>query len=419
MDASIYSRIAPVQMADPMDQYAKSLNLQNMMQSGDLDRLKMRQAQQGIDDETAVRDAYKQAGGDNARLRALLSGGGQYKQIQALDKHDLEVLDKKSTIGKNDAAAAKSRQDVALKNTEHFGALLGEAKDQASWDSVKRLGQVTGLLSADQVAKLPAEFNPQVISAMQSAAMTRVQQLADQRAREQQAETNRSHLENEGNMRRGQDMTAATARAGHGVTMRGQDISASTAIRGQNMTDSRSRELAQATREAAATGRIPPGYRTTATGNLEAIPGGPADTKLDLKAGETKKTLDAYVAARDGLLTGLAGTQTGQMAGRVTPWSDAQQIAEGGVAAMAPVLKQIFRVAGEGTFTDRDQEMLMNMVPTRKDNAGARAEKMANIDRIISAKMGLPVPAYKTATGTVAPANSVRSQADAILGGNR
>lgn len=42
------------------------------------------------------------------------------------------------------------------------------------------------------------------------------------------------------------------------------------AIRGQNMADSRARE-------GQSMGRIPPGYRVTADGNLVAIPGGPAD----------------------------------------------------------------------------------------------------------------------------------------------
>lgn len=53
-------------------------------------------------------------------------------------------------------------------------------------------------------------------------------------------------------------------------------LSAETARRGQNMTDARAREgnAIQQTN-----GRIPSGYRLRADGNLEAIPGGPADTK--------------------------------------------------------------------------------------------------------------------------------------------
>lgn len=62
-------------------------------------------------------------------------------------------------------------------------------------------------------------------------------------------------------------------------------LSAETARRGQNMADARAREgnAIQQTN-----GRIPPGYRMRADGNLEAIPGGPAD----IKAGEAGAKAD-------------------------------------------------------------------------------------------------------------------------------
>jgi hypothetical protein len=55
---------------------------------------------------------------------------------------------------------------------------------------------------------------------------------------------------------------------------------------------------------------------------------------------------------------------------------------------MAPILKQIFRTAGEGTFTDADQKLLLAMVPTRTDTPTARKAKLANIDTIVRAKLG-------------------------------
>lgn len=62
-------------------------------------------------------------------------------------------------------------------------------------------------------------------------------------------------------------------------------------------------------------------------------------------------------------------------------------MAEGSVAAMAPVLKQLFRTAGEGTFTDKDQQLLVSMLPTRTDTPAARQFKMTNIDNIVRAKL--------------------------------
>lgn len=114
---------------------------------------------------------------------------------------------------------------------------------------------------------------------------------------------------------------------------------------------------------------------------------------------ERQRTLDVYTEARNGLIQALEGTETGALAGRIPAVTAAQQTGEGAVAAMAPVLKQLFRSAGEGTFTDKDQELLLRMVPTRTDEPEARRDKLANIDRIISAKLGLQVPSYK-APGT-------------------
>jgi hypothetical protein len=56
---------------------------------------------------------------------------------------------------------------------------------------------------------------------------------------------------------------------------------------------------------------------------------------------------------------------------------------------MAPVLKQLFRVAGEGVFTDRDQALLLQMIPTRTTRPEARAAQIENIDKIVKAKLGM------------------------------
>ena len=157
---------------------------------------------------------------------------------------------------------------------------------------------------------------------------------------------------------RGQDIGAATAAAGRAVTMRGQDMSAETARAGQ---------YATADREAAAVQRT-------------------EDEKAKAKA----DVWNMYETARNGLMTGLAGAQTDPITGRLPAATAAQQVAEGGVAAMAPVLKQLFRVAGEGVFTDRDQQLLLDMVPKRTDLPAAREAKMANIDAIVRAKLGMP-----------------------------
>ena len=108
----------------------------------------------------------------------------------------------------------------------------------------------------------------------------------------------------------------------------------------------------------------------------------------DESARANNTAMSVYETAMEGLMAGLTGTDTGPVVGRLPALSADQQIAEGAVSAMAPVLKSIFRVAGEGTFTDKDQELLLNMLPTRKDRPEAIQEKMRNVDSIIRAKLG-------------------------------
>jgi len=116
--------------------------------------------------------------------------------------------------------------------------------------------------------------------------------------------------------------------------------------------------------------------------------------------------LDTYKTAMKGLVDSLAGTDTGPFIGLLPALTANQQIADGATAAMSPILKDLFRTAGEGTFTDKDQELLTKMVPTRTDLPAARRSKIQNIDAIIRAKLSQPqeVPAQPSAQTTPAPA---------------
>ncbi len=104
---------------------------------------------------------------------------------------------------------------------------------------------------------------------------------------------------------------------------------------------------------------------------------------------KSPRAYDAFQTGMAGLENAMSQTQTGPILGRVPALTASQQIAEGAEATMAPVLKQLFRDAGEGVFTDKDQELLMKMVPTRKDHPEARKAKIAMIDSIVRAKLGI------------------------------
>lgn len=96
---------------------------------------------------------------------------------------------------------------------------------------------------------------------------------------------------------------------------------------------------------------------------------------------------NVYNVGMKGLIDAMAGTDTGPFIGWTPALTSNQQIADGAVAALAPVLKQLFRSAGEGIFTDKDQELLLKMVPTRSDTPTSRAAKLSNVDAIVRAKL--------------------------------
>jgi len=125
-----------------------------------------------------------------------------------------------------------------------------------------------------------------------------------------------------GAMTRAQQMDAEDKKMGRGLTARGQDIT----MRGQDMGDARSRDAtaaqmanaaanraqaaafreagmaqARATTDATrqAGGRPPPGYRWTADGGLEAIPGGPADKKDQIKDAKDSMRAESAVGRAD------------------------------------------------------------------------------------------------------------------------
>ena len=129
------------------------------------------------------------------------------------------------------------------------------------------------------------------------------------------------------------------------------------------------------------------------------------DAKLQIKAaGEersNKVAFNVYETAISNLVTSLGGTTTGPGAGFIPAITANAQIADGAVAMMAPVLKQLFRGAGEGTFTDQDQKMLLALIPDRNTLPAARKSQLAAIDALVRAKLRI-TEAPATAPATVA-----------------
>jgi hypothetical protein len=122
-----------------------------------------------------------------------------------------------------------------------------------------------------------------------------------------------------------------------------------------------------------------------------------AEIKVERSEAQRKmnSVYDTYQVAMKGLVEGLdaaSGAESGALLGRVPALGAGGQIADGAVAAVVPVLKELFRTAGEGVFTDKDQEALLAMAPKRSDYPEARKAKLANIDAIVRTKLKQGAP---------------------------
>lgn len=135
---------------------------------------------------------------------------------------------------------------------------------------------------------------------------------------------------------------------------------------------------------------IPPEQTPQARADVKLAEGGAeATVKQQDLARKNKTAFDTFEVGLKNLETAMSNTTTNPVAGSLPALTASAQIAEGSGAQLAPVLKNMFREAGEGTFTDKDQELLLDMVPKRTDHPEARKAKTQMIRQIVSAKLGL------------------------------
>jgi len=119
-----------------------------------------------------------------------------------------------------------------------------------------------------------------------------------------------------------------------------------------------------------------------------ALAASKAESSNVAKGRSNKLAFDTYNIALSNLSDGLGLTWTGPLVGLMPAMTENQRIAEGSIALMPSLLKDVFRGAGEGTFTEGDQKILTDMIPTRRDGPKARTSKLNGIDAIIRSKLG-------------------------------
>ena len=132
----------------------------------------------------------------------------------------------------------------------------------------------------------------------------------------------------------------------------------------------------------------------------------------------------------------LGGTgQTGKILGNIPGLTTGAQIADNAKALLLPIMKSVFRGAGEGVFTDKDQETLEAMLPTRSMTPEAASQALDSVKMLVSLKLQNPQfdisiygrgmggglnranPTVRSANPAAPAAPSVRDAADKILNG--
>jgi len=119
--------------------------------------------------------------------------------------------------------------------------------------------------------------------------------------------------------------------------------------------------------------------------------GGKGTAEAEIDSAKSNAARDAgmrmFEYGLSNLEESLAGTTTGAFAGLMPAITGSQQMADQAVAMMAPLLKQTFRAAGEGVFTDKDQELLLAMLPTRGTSSEVAARAIQNIRMLVEFKL--------------------------------
>lgn len=184
--------------------------------------------------------------------------------------------------------------------------------------------------------------------------------IADKRAAESQRITVRGQDVSAATARRGQDVSATTARAAQAVTMRGQDISAATARAGQAVT-MRGQDLA-------ATARAAPKPATAALARTKLTALNAIDNQLNrVEAALKKAKYRGYVAGR--VPGGLSG---------------ADNAADAAIRQLAPLIRQLTRVPGEGAMSDYESKLAEAGMPSRVQTDEALAETLGGYRELIN-----------------------------------
>jgi hypothetical protein len=274
VDSSIYGLIKQFRPVDPMESYGKALTIGNMVNQQGLQDLQRRQMERGIADDDATRAAYQEAGGDPKKIRDLLYSKGLYKPAQAVEK---SMLDREKT----QAELQKTRVETFAAAAKQMRDALAGVNDDNGMVGLRETA--LRLYGPDVVSKMgiPDRFDPkwkegQLLTADKLLDRTTPKyEKVDVGGRVEMIDTNPFTNPAIKGTKFDKTMTPgerdASARGWAGLTETKRHNAATEGTQG-----------------------VPAGYRRTADGNLEPIPGGPATAKAT--SSDTERVSAGYAS---------------------------------------------------------------------------------------------------------------------------
>lgn len=305
IDTSIYGQIRQPEIESPVNALARVTQLKNAQNQNRLFDMKVAESERAETARNALSDAWKRAYQPDGTLdeKGLVTGlaqGGFGSEIPGIQKG---LADSKKAA----ADAMKSQLDAAGRNAEIVGQYMTAAKQNpALYPQI--LTQLREMIPGGG-KDLPDQFDPAIVDAT----ITRAMSVKDQVTAKQK------------------EIDQGLAREKFVYDQKNDAANRGVTIRGQNMVDDRARDNANQ-------GKIPPGYRQRPDGNLEAIPGGPADSKgggKPLTEGQAKAGLfGTRMQEADKIINGLSaeginnsvpGSRAPVIGGIVTAFSPAKR----------------------------------------------------------------------------------------------
>jgi hypothetical protein len=360
IDTSIYGRIEPVRMVDPMVRAQNALTLENARQANRMNALKFDEmerarAEAAADQETLR--AYFQAGGGEGNLNALNVRPGLR---MAEEKRLLEAAKQREEAAAKRATTGKTTQETSIAAANRRANLLRGATDQQSWTMLRDvIGQEMG---PDTLARVPEQFNPQLRDAMLQATVDEEKRLELQQAgeRDRRAAANAEVLiDAQGRATVNPVLVSARRQAAEARR-------APAPVSDQPMTNDRTQLSAQL--------GVPVAQRdpfANMSGRGREVFERELYKQADKKLTEADEGVSAATAmARDAQrFLQLQGnvTMQGPVAGRVPAFSDAAQEMDAITARITPQMRQ----PGSGATSDFDAKMFQMATVGRTKNAAA------------------------------------------------